>query len=295
MQKSLKKILSIVLVIALCLAVSPVAFAQDSSDVIIVRGDVNGDSTVNSSDALAVLRYAVGYDVDLYHYWADLTGDDKINSTDALRILQIAVGSDEPARYSDKEVLKFYADALSTSCQAAKKITYTNEYSSKLSNADDKTDFVEYYDSYDLELFYENGIDQDGDSIYDFCPSPLIPSDTVSRIYITEDNGYYVSVDLKGEKADYENPIPENTWVYAANYADCTVCGFEDVGYEVYDATALFPMTKISADISWDGYIKTLYVEIPFELRMSICDPDGYHFVDAVEKGTITDVYYFEY
>ena len=69
----------------------------------------------------------------------------------------------------------------------------------------------------------------------------------------------------------------------------------KELGYEVYDATAVFSMTTISADISWDGFIKTLYVEVPFELHMSICDINGYHFVDAVEKGTITEVYHFEY
>ncbi|MBQ8227601.1 MAG: dockerin type I repeat-containing protein [Clostridia bacterium] len=58
------------------------------------KGDVNNDLSVNSSDALLVLQYAVSlvsFDSTQKRY-ADMNNDGKYNSADALAILQTAVG-----------------------------------------------------------------------------------------------------------------------------------------------------------------------------------------------------------
>lgn len=87
----MKRILSSILV--LILAFSFCIFPQAK-----VRGDVNGDNKVNSSDALEVLMYSVG---KLSHVdpSADLNGDGKINASDALTILQISVGIISDSKY----------------------------------------------------------------------------------------------------------------------------------------------------------------------------------------------------
>lgn len=57
-------------------------------------GDLDNDGQINSSDALAVLRYAVG-DIkltDAQRVFADVNCDGSINSQDALHILRYAVG-----------------------------------------------------------------------------------------------------------------------------------------------------------------------------------------------------------
>lgn len=57
-------------------------------------GDLDNDGQINSSDALAVLRFAVG-DIkltDAQRVFADVNCDGSINSQDALRILRYAVG-----------------------------------------------------------------------------------------------------------------------------------------------------------------------------------------------------------
>jgi len=61
---------------------------------ISVLGDVDGNSVVNSSDALAVLEHSVGKKTLLGVKWlgADYTNDNAINSNDALEILKVAVG-----------------------------------------------------------------------------------------------------------------------------------------------------------------------------------------------------------
>lgn len=63
-------------------------------DTPAVKGDVNEDMSVNSSDALLVLQHVVGM-TELKGTWlatANINGDKNVNSADALAILNIAVG-----------------------------------------------------------------------------------------------------------------------------------------------------------------------------------------------------------
>lgn len=60
----------------------------------LVKGDVNGDSTVDASDGLAILKYIVGKQ-DLSEQQlavADVNGDNAVNVNDVLRILKYSVG-----------------------------------------------------------------------------------------------------------------------------------------------------------------------------------------------------------
>ncbi len=55
-------------------------------------GDVNCDEKINSADAVLVLKYAVGLDVDNFNIeYADINSDGKVNSGDAVEILKYAV------------------------------------------------------------------------------------------------------------------------------------------------------------------------------------------------------------
>ena len=83
----MKKILSIL--ISVILAVS--AFAISASARVL--GDVNGDKTANSSDALKILMYSVGTLEKIDAVAADVNCDGNINSSDALTTLMISVGS----------------------------------------------------------------------------------------------------------------------------------------------------------------------------------------------------------
>ncbi len=57
-------------------------------------GDVNGDYSINSFDALLILKYAVGQTTldDDQKFKADVNKDSSINSNDALAVLQYSVG-----------------------------------------------------------------------------------------------------------------------------------------------------------------------------------------------------------
>lgn len=60
----------------------------------VAKGDVNGDSFINSGDALLVLRCSVGLETltATQKNAADVNSDGSINSSDALKILQYSVG-----------------------------------------------------------------------------------------------------------------------------------------------------------------------------------------------------------
>lgn len=83
----MKKLLSIL--ISAILAVSVLAISASAR----VLGDVNGDKTTNSTDALNILRYSVGAIEAINTVAADVNCDGNINSADALIVLTISVGS----------------------------------------------------------------------------------------------------------------------------------------------------------------------------------------------------------
>lgn len=87
-----KRIMALALAVILALSLTTVAFAA-------YKGDINGDDLINSSDALAVLRYSVGLDKEINEKAADMDADGFINSSDALAILKVSVG------INDKEEL----------------------------------------------------------------------------------------------------------------------------------------------------------------------------------------------
>ena len=62
-----------------------------------MKGDINGDGFVNSSDALNMLNHSVGKTVLEGNKFSagDINGDSDINSTDALAALRVSVGQVE--------------------------------------------------------------------------------------------------------------------------------------------------------------------------------------------------------
>jgi len=67
---------------------------QPTEDPEIIKGDVNGDKTVNTGDATVVLKYSAGMvDLDEMQLIAgDVNRDDNVNTGDATQILKFAAG-----------------------------------------------------------------------------------------------------------------------------------------------------------------------------------------------------------
>ena len=286
----MKKILSAVLALVICLSVMPSAFAAS------VRGDANLDGKVNSIDALLILRYSVGLEDDSYDgYTYDVNGDYAINSLDALRVLMIAVKNDDPLTYGKKELLKFYSDAMTTSCMETTAITYTSEYVSRLVNDYDSSDYVDFYDPFNDVAYFENGYDEEYEmTSFDYCPYPWIEEDAVKGAEIKlVDGKYRVEITLVAEGATFDDPVPYYNAVYAVNYVDCTNSGLED--YFITDSSVYYSGTKISAIITTDGYLEFIEIEIPFEIDMDLEHYEEYLYLSATETGRIMDSYTFEF
>ncbi len=87
------------------------SFASTASARLV--GDINSDGKVNSSDALMILRYSVGYPGEINKKYADINGDGKINSSDALIVLNIAVGNyDGELEVEDELVTSYKKDVV---------------------------------------------------------------------------------------------------------------------------------------------------------------------------------------
>lgn len=83
----MKKTVAILLALVLSFAMSISCFAAS-------YGDVDGNGSVNSSDALLILQASTGLLnlTSAQKNRADVTNDDKVNSSDALMVLSRAVG-----------------------------------------------------------------------------------------------------------------------------------------------------------------------------------------------------------
>lgn len=287
MKKSMKRFFAVVLTVALCFTVMPMAFAAG------VRGDVNKDGKTNSADALLILRKSVGYkDNDCDAYRADLNNDGAVNATDALRVLQMAVGSDNPTGYSKNEVIKFYSDAFDSIAMSKMTVSYETKYQSKMVNDNDRNDFVEFNETDDFSVKFENGNSNIGDTISEFCPETRIDPSLVKSAKITKKDAstYVVNIVLVADSATDEKCVPPKTYKYLLNYADCTASGFED--YYVDDATASFPASEITAVVK-DGCLKELTLDIPFEMHMKLKNYNYNEYFNVTETGHVIDTYVF--
>lgn len=59
-----------------------------------VPGDANGDGKINARDALSIIKYVSGQDVNVNMNNADVNGDGKVNTRDALVIIKYVSGQD---------------------------------------------------------------------------------------------------------------------------------------------------------------------------------------------------------
>ena len=93
MQKIIKKTLSCLLSFSVTVGAASMLSVPGGASAARC-GDIDGNSSVNSSDALAVLKYSVGVEELSKEtlILADVNADGNVNSSDALDILKYSVG-----------------------------------------------------------------------------------------------------------------------------------------------------------------------------------------------------------
>jgi len=57
-----------------------------------IKGDINGDGAVNNRDAVRLMQYLAGWDVEITEAAMDANGDGTVNNRDAIRIMQYLAG-----------------------------------------------------------------------------------------------------------------------------------------------------------------------------------------------------------
>ena len=105
----MKRFISLFLAITLFFTLAATVSAR-------LLGDVDSDGKVNSSDALLILKHAVGEPIAISEY-ADINKDGLVNSSDALIVLKIVVGSyveeeENKAPTAPAEIVNYYNNAL---------------------------------------------------------------------------------------------------------------------------------------------------------------------------------------
>lgn len=221
-MKNFKKLVTALLVMSLLftLAVFPMAADDDSlidsvtsSDEQDLKGDINDDRAVNSSDALLVLKHAVksmeltGKALEK----ADVNKDNSINASDALIILRIAVGiEDEDPKPSGKEdIVALYNTSIINSYEQDKIVLEGfTEFDAKLNKLliDGKEDkemtemFEEILNSMeyeDVKLTFINGETEDGIRAEDGLSTLAVSADDVeTATVVPHGDGYKLTLKL---------------------------------------------------------------------------------------------------
>lgn len=200
----MKKFVSILLALCMILSLAPAAFAAS------VKGDVDGDGKVTSSDALVVLQYAVGQKKTIDKTKADLNGDGLINSGDALIILQICVGIIFVAPTTTADIVKTYNTALKNAYYKENLTVDCTRYDKgKIENLTKKTS-ENFNDDYSKKRVFKNGKSVPGDLDADFVlPGCNIDVKGVASAKCSETaDEYKLVITLKPETTDvFEYPV----------------------------------------------------------------------------------------
>lgn len=274
MKRFIKAGLSIMTATAIAASVSAAAFVTS------YMGDVNNDGSVNSVDALSILKYSVGLDgVEIDTSKADLNGDGSINSIDALKVLNISVGIEEPiviedektpVDYSKEETVKYYNDALKKA------------YASEKVTIDKKTNITVKLDEFKPKLLLgtvNSLIEANAkptQSAKSFSSNPseaekfLVPTaletnGVKSYSVVKTDKGYKVTITLIGEVVDYKTMPKYNA------QASLPIAGIAELAQKnnitVKSSKLDYSGTVLTAEIDNGGNILTLNHTMPLAVE----------------------------
>lgn len=277
MNKLTKAAVSLTIAAAVSLPLSANIFAAD------YMGDVNGDGNVNSSDALAVLNYAVGNEDESFLLErADLNGDESVNSSDALLILQtsvgmidmIEIGSEKtPLDFDKAEIIDYYNQALK-SAYASENLTVnkkTGFSNVKISSFSPSTFMGTVNDLIENELKDTDetkSFNGDAAAAEDFLVPTALESDGAKETAITEtENGYKISITLVEEKVDYKTAPKYNA------QATVPVTGLADIASQnnikVKSSELDYQGTVLTAEVDKEGKLVTLEHRMPVKVKAS--------------------------
>ena len=276
----MKKFLSILSAISLAAALTVSSSAA-------LLGDVNSDGEINSSDALSILRYSVGFEVENFdEIAADVNNDMIVNSSDALKVLRISVGLEKSdiALTEKAEILDYYNNAINKTYAETKHIHWVeNAHYNRFFGYDGTTIDI---DPLILDIDYENGYDEEGLPPNAYAPDSMLTEDMVDSIYFEKcGDGYKVSLTIKSETVSiFDSPEYQCAGGIPFYYY---VPEGEDFEFE--DGKIQYHGTEIEAIIDSEGYITSFYVYTPYDSNYTISvydyEEDAYYYGDFAEDG----------
>ncbi len=272
MNKLIKTGLSLMTAAAIAASASAVSFAAG------YMGDVDNDGSVNSVDALAILKYSVGIDgVEIDTKKADLDGDGKINSSDALKVLNISVGIEDPiivddektpVDYNKEEAVKYYNDALKKA-YASEKVTIEKKtvIDVKLNKLTAFKDIANNLikdlaaPTHDIKTFESNPTGAEK-----FLVPTALEADGVKDYSVVKtENGYRVTITLVDEVVDYKTMPKYNS------QASLPIAGIKEqadkYNVKVKSSKLDYSGTVLTAELDSEGNILSLNHTMPLAVE----------------------------
>ncbi len=283
----MKKTLCMLLAFTIVIASTVMAFSR-------TQGDVNSDGTINSSDALFILKYAVGsipatFNSDV----ADMNNDGKINSSDALIVLMISVGifpqppseentqkpdTDEPLTYNKSQLINYYNTCLKSSYSQNMDAIKVEQVDVQVSgidvgiaaiNADQFANAIIANNTKNNGVIQEksfvDGKATDDDSpVENFIAPANLYDEAVRSINIRKSGtGYQIIIVLNSESCAHTETAEYNascSWPLDINVIDF------GQAVTIKECTFNYPGTKITATVDDQGRVTDLKTEMPLSV-----------------------------
>ncbi len=279
MNRFIKAGISLATVAAIAASASAMAFATD------YMGDVNDDGTVNSSDALLILRHSVGDEtVTLNLKKADIDTNGIINSADALATLRMSVGLDElieikddgkedektPVDFDKAEAVEYYNNALKKAYASEKVTIEKNTKIEVVLKSFKPTTLLGTVQN----LINKNAVPTESTKTFEANPTEaekfLVPTaleaNGVANYAVEKvESGYKVTLKLVGEVVDYKTMPKYN------EQASLPIAGIADLVQQnnvtVKSSKLNYSGTVLTAEIDSDGNILSLNHTMPLEVE----------------------------
>lgn len=275
MNKFIKTGISIAAAVAITASASATGFAAG------YMGDVNDDGTVNSMDALTILRYSVGFeDTEINLKKADINKDGFINSLDALSALKMSVNLEDLIEYTDEdekkdpvdfdkaEAVSYYNEALKKA-YASEKVTIE-----KKTVIDVKLDKLTAFKDIANNLIKDLAAPTNDTKTFESNPAEaekfLVPTaleaDGVKDYSVVKtENGYRVTITLVDEVVDYKTMPKYNS------QASLPIAGIKEqadkYNVKVKSSKLDYSGTVLTADLDSDGNILSLNHTMPLAVE----------------------------
>lgn len=260
----------------------------------LTYGDINGDGTINSVDALAVLNHSVGkitYTDDAF-LCADVTGDGKVDANDALMILNYSISklekfpadqdTEDPTAYTKEQIVDYYNTALQSTYQQKVTMTKTEKVDIVVDSFTPKslTSLVNNLIKSNAgtttkTMAFSDGKASDGTLAADFGPKTGLTADGVKSATVTKNgSNYVVTINVVSEKATLTTQPKYNS--LCAEPLDMSAVKVD--GVEITKADFTYSATVLTATINSEGLVVSSSVYMPLS-----CVGSGKAFSSKIE------------